>query len=56
MPPITPTSQFDPNQSYTSADYLTWKFDEFVELIKGKLLRPSKINSCKTPRQCGPGL
>lgn len=40
MAPITHFSQLDPNQSYTYADYLTWKFDEFVELIKGKLLRP----------------
>ena len=40
MTPITHLSQLDPNGTYTYADYLTWKFDEFVELIKGKLLRP----------------
>jgi Uma2 family endonuclease len=40
MAPITSLSQLDPNGSYTYADYLTWKFDEFVELIKGKVLRP----------------
>ena len=40
MTPITKLSQLDPNGSYTYADYLTWKFDEFVELIKGKVLRP----------------
>ena len=40
MAPITSLSQLDPNGSYTYADYLTWKFDEFVELIKGKLRRP----------------
>lgn len=40
MPPITSLSQLDPNGVYTYADYLTWKFDEFVELIKGKVLRP----------------
>ena len=40
MAPITPLSQLDPTGSYTYADYLTWKFDEFVELVKGRLLRP----------------
>ncbi len=38
--PVTELSQLDANETYTYADYLTWKFDEFVELIKGKLLRP----------------
>jgi len=40
MTPITKLSQLDPNGSYTYADYLTWKFSEFVEVIKGKVLRP----------------
>ena len=40
MVPITSLSQLDPNQTYSYADYLTWRFDEFVELIKGKLMRP----------------
>jgi Uma2 family endonuclease len=40
MAPITSLSQLDPNGTYTYADYLTWKFDELVELIKGKVLRP----------------
>ena len=40
MSAITSFSQLDPNGSYTYADYLTWKFSEFVELIKGKVLRP----------------
>ena len=40
MTTITSLSQLDPNGVYTYADYLTWKFDEFVELIKGKVLRP----------------
>ena len=40
MEPITRLSQLDFNKSYTYADYLTWKFEEFVELVKGKLLRP----------------
>ena len=37
---ITSLSHLDPNGVYTYADYLTWGFDEFVELIKGKVLRP----------------
>ncbi|MBF9221521.1 Uma2 family endonuclease [Hymenobacter ruricola] len=40
MAPITSLSQLDANQTYSYADYLTWRFDEFVELIKGKLMRP----------------
>ena len=47
MTPITQLSQLDPDGSYTYADYLTWEFDEFVELIKGKVLRPM---SAPTPR------
>ena len=38
--PVTDLSQLDFNKTYTYADYLTWQFTEFVELIKGKLLRP----------------
>jgi Uma2 family endonuclease len=40
MASITSLSQLNPNATYTYADYLTWKFDEFVELVKGKVLRP----------------
>ncbi|WP_210513691.1 Uma2 family endonuclease [Hymenobacter terricola] len=40
MPPITSLSQLDFTKTYTYADYVAWKFDEFVELIKGKLMRP----------------
>ena len=40
MEPITQFSQLDLSKSYTYTDYLTWKFDEFVELIKGKVMRP----------------
>jgi Uma2 family endonuclease len=38
---ITSISQLDLNKKYTYADYLTWQFDEMVELIKGKILRMS---------------
>ena len=41
MPPITSLSQLDLNRRYTYADYLTWQFDEFVELIKGRVFRMS---------------
>jgi len=40
MTPITQFSQLDLTKTYTYADYLTWKFDEFVELIKGQVMRP----------------
>ncbi|MGI4871036.1 MAG: Uma2 family endonuclease [Janthinobacterium lividum] len=39
MAPITDISQLDPSQSYTYADYLSWRFTEYVELIKGRMLR-----------------
>lgn len=31
-------SELDLNGTYTYADYLTWQFDEWVELIKGKIV------------------
>lgn len=34
---ITRLSELNPNGLYTYADYLTWRFDEAVELIKGKI-------------------
>ena len=37
--PITDLAQLDPNGSYTYADYLTWRFTEYVELIKGRIMR-----------------
>ena len=39
MPLITDITQLDPSQTYTYADYLSWRFTEYVELIKGRLLR-----------------
>ena len=35
---ITDLSQLDLNKTYSYADYLTWQFDEMVELIKGKIV------------------
>ena len=37
MPKITQLSQLDLSQTYSYADYLTWRLDEMVELIKGKI-------------------
>jgi len=37
MPAITDISQLDPNGNYSYADYVTWQFDETVELFKGKI-------------------
>ena len=35
MPQVTHISQLDINKRYSYADYLTWFFDERIELIKG---------------------
>jgi Uma2 family endonuclease len=40
MTPITSLSQLDPTKTYSYADYLSWKFDGFVEIIRGKLMLP----------------
>lgn len=37
MAVITSLSQLDLNATYSYADYLAWKFEEAVELIKGKI-------------------
>lgn len=39
MTSITDLSQLDPNGTYTYADYLLWKFEERVELLRGKIAR-----------------
>ena len=39
---ITNINQLDPiNGLYTYAEYLLWKFEERVELLKGKLFKMS---------------
>lgn len=38
MAVITSLSQLDLNNKYSYADYLTWKFEDAVELIKGQIL------------------
>lgn len=47
MPKITQLSLLDTNQSYSYADYLTWQFDETVELIKGKIMLMSPAPNVK---------
>ena len=39
MAPITDIAQLDSGQTYSYADYLSWRFKEYVELIKGRVLR-----------------
>ena len=34
---ITSIEQLDPNKTYTYTDYVSWKFTNYVELLKGKI-------------------
>lgn len=47
MATITNINQLDLNGIYTYADYLLWKFEERVELFKGKILQMSPTPSLK---------
>jgi Uma2 family endonuclease len=38
---ITDINQLDLNGTYSYADYLKWQFDDFVEIIKGKVYKMS---------------
>lgn len=38
---ITDISQLDLNKTYSYADYLTWKIQERIELLKGKIFKMS---------------
>ncbi len=42
---IMQLSDLDLSKSYTYADYLQWKFDERIELIKGKIFKMSPAPS-----------
>ncbi len=42
---ITSLDQLDLNKTYSYADYLKWQFDEYVELIRGKIVRMSPAPS-----------
>jgi Uma2 family endonuclease len=39
MDVITDISQLDLSKSYTYADYLSWKFTDLVELVRGRIVR-----------------
>ena len=47
MTNITQLSQLDLNQTYSYADYLTWNFDDALELIKGKIMLMSPAPNVK---------
>ena len=38
---ITDINQLDMDGTYTYADYMKWRFDEYVELFRGKVMRIS---------------
>ncbi len=42
--PVTSLDQLDPNQQYTYADYLTWRFSERVELLWGYIRQMAAPN------------
>mgnify|MGYP006427103699 CR=1 FL=1 len=42
---ITSIDQLDPNGIYTYADYLRWRLEERIELIRGKILKMSPAPS-----------
>jgi Uma2 family endonuclease len=47
---ITDISELDLNGTYTYADYLLWRFEQSVELIKGKVFKMSPAPSVKHQR------
>ncbi|MBK8055485.1 MAG: Uma2 family endonuclease [Saprospiraceae bacterium] len=47
---ITDINQLDLSKTYSYADYLLWRFEERVELIKGKILKMSPAPSSKHQR------
>lgn len=47
MTQITELSQLDLNATYSYADYLTWQFDDAVELIRGKIMAMSPAPTTK---------
>jgi Uma2 family endonuclease len=47
---ITDINQLDLNGTYSYADYLTWRFEQSVELIKGKIFKMSPAPNEKHQR------
>lgn len=50
MATITDINQLDPNGIYTYADYLMWKFEERIELLKGRIFKMSPAPSTNHQR------
>jgi len=50
---ITDINDLDLNGTYTYADYLTWRFEQSVELIKGKIFKMSPAPSAKHQKVSG---
>lgn len=50
MAKITELSQLDLNGTYSYADYLTWEFDDAVELIRGKIMAMGPAPTTKHQR------
>ncbi|MDX2189698.1 MAG: Uma2 family endonuclease [Bacteroidota bacterium] len=50
MEKITSFSSLDLSKTYTYADYLTWWFDEQIELIKGKIFKMSPAPNTRHQR------
>lgn len=50
MAKVTELSQLDRDGSYSYADYLTWRLDEAVELIEGKIFTMSPAPNVKYQR------
>lgn len=50
---ITDINQLDLNKKYTYADYLTWKFQERVELLKGYISKMSPAPNLEHQRISG---
>ena len=47
MPTITDISQLDLTQTYSYADYMSWKFEQTLEIIRGKIFPmagPSRVH------------
>jgi Uma2 family endonuclease len=50
---ITDINQLDLNKTYSYADYLTWQFQEKLELIKGRVFKMSPAPSTSHQRISG---
>jgi len=50
---ITDINQLDFKKKYNYADYLTWKFQERVELFKGRIFKMSPAPNLRHQRICG---